>query len=247
MTFKNGIKDGIPICLGYFAVSFAFGLFCTTKGLSPLVAIITSLTNLTSAGQFAGANLMIIGASYIEILLTFFLINLRYSLMSIALSQKLDDNVKTYQKLIFGFGVTDEVFAVSVKKDNIKAKYMYGLILLPIVGWTLGTALGALSSNILPERLLDALGISLYAMFIAIIIPDARKKLSVFVVVLLGAMFGILFYYIPYIKEISIGFQIIISTIIVSVFGALVFPVKDEKEEIVEEVVEEGDEDVSSD
>jgi predicted branched-subunit amino acid permease len=182
---------------------------------------------------------MIALAPYIEILLTVLLINLRYSLMSIALSQKLDDNVKTYQKLIFGFGVTDEVFAVAIKKENIGAKYMYGLIILPIVGWTLGTACGCFLSEILPERILDALGISLYAMFIAIIIPDARKHLSVFLVVLLAAGLGVLFYYTPYLKEISIGFQIIISTIIASVFGALVFPLK--------EIKEEGDNDVSSD
>ncbi|MBP5445876.1 MAG: AzlC family ABC transporter permease [Acholeplasmatales bacterium] len=240
MTFKQGLKDGIPICLGYFAVSFAFGIFCITNGLTPLVAIITSLTNLTSAGQFAGVKLMIALAPYIEILLTVLLINLRYSLMSIALTQKLDDNVKTYQKLIFGFGVTDEVFAVSVQKEKLSARYMYGLIILPIVGWTLGTAFGCLASEILPSRVLHALGISLYAMFIAIIIPEARKKLSVFLVVLFAAGLGILFYYTPYLKEISIGFQIIISTIVASLFGALVFPIKEEEKK------EEGDDDVPS-
>ena len=243
MTFKQGLKDGIPIFLGYFAVSFAFGIFCVTKGLTPLVAIITSLTNLTSAGQFAGAKLMIAVAPYIEIMLTVLIINLRYSLMSIALTQKLDDNVKTYQKLIFGFGVTDEVFAVASQKEKINASYMYGLILLPIIGWTLGTALGCFLSDVLPSRVLDALGISLYAMFIAIIIPESRKKLSVFLVVLLAAGLGILFYYTPYLKEISIGFQIILITIVASIFGALVFPVKDE--EVVEE--KDGDSDVSSD
>ena len=240
MTFKQGLKDGIPIFLGYFAVSFAFGIFCITKGLTPLVAIITSLTNLTSAGQFAGVKLMVITAPYIEIFLTVLLINLRYSLMSIALTQKLDDNVKTYQKLVFGFGVTDEVFAVAVQKGKITARYMYGLIILPIVGWTLGTTLGCFLSDVLPERILDALGISLYAMFIAIIIPEARKKLSVFLVVLVAALLGILFYYTPYLKEVSIGFQIIIITIIASVFGALVFPIKEEENK-------DGDSDVSSD
>ena len=240
MTFKQGLKDGIPICLGYLAVSFAFGIFCITEGLTPLVAIITSLTNLTSAGQFAGVKLMVVVAPYIELFLTILLINLRYSLMSIAITQKLDDQTKVYQKLVFGFGVTDEVFAVSIQKDKITARYMFGLIILPIVGWTLGTALGCISSDILPKRVLDALGISLYAMFIAIIIPEARKKLSVFLVVLLAAGLGILFYYTPYLKEISIGFQIIISTVVASIFGALVFPVKDEEEKA-------GDNDVSSD
>jgi len=240
MTFKSGLKDGIPIFLGYLAVSFAFGVFCITKGLTPIVAIITSLTNVTSAGQFAGVKLMIITASFIEIFLTTLLINLRYSLMSIALTQKLDDSVKTYHKLIFGFGVTDEVFAIAVQKEKITHKYMYGLILLPIIGWTLGTALGCFLSDVLPERILDALGISLYAMFIAIIIPEARKKLSVFLVVLLSAGLGILFYYTPYLKEVSIGFQIIIITIVSSLFGALVFPIKDEE-------AKDGDTNVSSD
>ncbi len=240
MTFKSGLKDGIPIFLGYLAVSFAFGVFCITKGLTPIVAIITSLTNLTSAGQFAGVKLMIITASFIEIFLTTLLINLRYSLMSIALTQKLDDSVKTYHKLIFGFGVTDEVFAIAVQKEKITHKYMYGLILLPIIGWTLGTALGCFLSDVLPERILNALGISLYAMFIAIIIPEARKKLSVFLVVLLSAGLGILFYYTPYLKEVSIGFQIIIITIVSSLFGALVFPIKDEE-------AKDGDTNVSSD
>ncbi len=240
MGFKQGLKDGIPIFLGYFAVSFAFGIFCITNGLTPLVAIITSLTNVTSAGQFAGVKLMVALAPYIEILLTVLLINLRYSLMSIALTQKLDDNTKAYQKLIFGFGVTDEVFAVASQKEKVTAKYMYGLILLPIVGWTLGTALGCFLSDVLPNRILDALGISLYAMFIAIIIPEARKKLSVFLVVLLAAGLGVLFYYTPYLKEISIGFQIIISTIIAAVFGAIVFPINEEEEK-------EGDSNVSSD
>jgi len=240
MSFKQGLKDGIPIFLGYLAVSFAFGIFCITKGLTPIVAIITSLTNLTSAGQFAGVKLMIVIAPYIEIFLTTLLINLRYSLMSIALSQKIDDSVKTYHKLIFGFGVTDEVFAIAVQKEKINHKYMYGLILLPIVGWTLGTALGCFLSDILPTRILDALGIALYAMFIAIIIPESRKKLSVFIVVLIAALLGVLFYYTPVIKEISIGFQIIIITIVTSLFGALVFPIKEEEEK------KDGDSDVSN-
>ena len=160
--------------------------------------------------------------------------------MSIALSQKIDDSVKTYHKLIFGFGVTDEVFAIAVQKEKINHKYMYGLILLPIIGWTLGTALGCFLSDILPTRILDALGIALYAMFIAIIIPESRKKLSVFIVVLIAALLGVLFYYTPVIKKISIGFQIIIITIVTSLFGALVFPIKEEEEK------KDGDSDVSN-
>ena len=232
--FSYGIKKGIPIFLGYFAVSFAFGVYCTSYQMSPLVSIIMSFTNLTSSGQFAGAKLIIEKAMYIEIALTVLLINLRYSLMSISLSQKLAENTSRVQKMLFSFGITDEVFAVAIKeKKPITAKFMYGLIILPIVGWTLGTALGTVFSDLLPERVQNAFGISLYAMFIAIIMPDLKKHLSVFLVVLLAATLQIIFYYAPYLKEIPLGFKIIIVTITASLFGAIFFPIKEEKEDAI--------------
>lgn len=228
-TFVHGLKQGIPIALGYFAVSFAFGVMTRTNGFSPLVSTIISLTNLTSSGQFAGVEMMLEHASYFEIGLAVLLINLRYSLMSISLSQKIDPKTPKWQRLLYGFGITDEVFAIAFKEEKgIKASYMAGLILLPIVGWTLGTLVGSLSSQILPPRLLDAMGIALYAMFIAIFVPDAKKSLSISLVIGVGILLSVSFTYVPYIKEISIGFKIIISTLLASLFGALVFPRKED-------------------
>lgn len=224
--FLYGMKKGIPIALGYLAVSFSFGVICIGMGISPLMSIIISLTNITSAGQYAGIKMIAKVASYLEIGLTVFLINLRYSLMSLSLSQKLDSTVPTGARLLFGYGITDEVFAVAITEERkLTAKYMFGLISLPILFWVCGTALGAFASNIMPEKLLDALGISLYAMFISIIIPDAKKNYRILVVILISVALSCIFEFVPYIKEIGIGFKIIISTVLASLFGAIFFPI----------------------
>ena len=224
--FYYGLRKGLPIGLGYLAVSFSFGVMCMMKGVSPLMSIIISLTNVTSSGQYAGIQMIAQVASYFEIGLTVLLINLRYSLMSLSLSQKIDEEIPTWKRLIFGYGITDEVYAVAItEKRKITAKYMYGLILLPIFFWVLGTALGALSSNIMPEKLLDALGIALYAMFLAIIIPDARSNWKILIVIFISISISCLFEFVPYINEIGIGFKIIISTVIASLFGAIFFPI----------------------
>ncbi|MCR5350072.1 MAG: AzlC family ABC transporter permease [Acholeplasmatales bacterium] len=229
--FYNGLKKGLPIALGYLTVSFSFGVMATNGGLSILMSTIISATNLTSLGQYAAVKLMFKTASYIEIFLTILLINLRYSLMSISISLKLDNKVKWWQRLIIAYGVTDEIYAVSVlKKDKISFKFMLGLILLPLIGWTLGTLLGGISKDIMSDRLLEAFGISLYAMFIAIMIPDAKKSLPVFITILIASGISCIFYYVPYIKEISLGFKIIITSILAALFSALVFPKKEEKE-----------------
>jgi predicted branched-subunit amino acid permease len=224
--YVYGLKKSIPIALGYFAVSFSFGVMCKNEGISPLLSTIISATNVTSSGQYAGVKLISACASYLEIFLTVLLINLRYALMSLSLNQKLDSSIPTAHRLLFGFGITDEVYAVAISENKkITTKYMFGLITLPILFWTLGTLIGVLSSSIMPEKLLNALGISLYAMFIAIIIPDARRSYKVLFVILLSAAISCLFYYVPYINKIGLGFKIIISTIISSTIGALIFPI----------------------
>lgn len=226
--FIYGIKKGFPIFLGYLTVSFAFGVFAINGGITPLVTIFMSLTNLTSAGQFAGVKLIINLASFFELGLTVFLINLRYSLMSISLSQKIDSKVTSWQRLVFGFGITDEIFVVaSQEKTKLTFKYMLGLISLPIIGWTLGTALGVYSSNILSENLRNAMGIALYAMFIAIFIPEAKKSKSIFIVVIIAIFISCIFYYFPYFDNISLGIKIIASTIIAALLGAFFFPIKE--------------------
>ena len=181
-TYKYGLIKGLPIGLGYLAVSFAFGVMCINGGITPLMATIISFTNLTSAGQFAGMKLILEVASYLEIALTVLLINLRYSLMSLSLSQKIDTNSKTINRLLDSLSITDEIYAIAItEKKKVTTPYLLGLTTLPLLGWTLGTLLGATISQIFPENLLTAMNISLYAMFIAIVVPDAKKNKNVLV------------------------------------------------------------------
>ena len=171
-------------------------------------------------------------ASYIEIAVAMLLINLRYLLMSLSLTQKMDQNVKWYQKAIFGFGITDETFAVSSsEKKKLVASYMFGLVLLPFIGWVSGTLVGGLCSNIFPENLINAMGIGLYAMFIAIIVPDAKKSLPITLVILFAIGLSCLFHYVPVINEIGSGIKIIICGVSAAIFGAILFPIKKKEEE----------------
>lgn len=230
--FVIGMKKGIPVALGYFAVSFSFGVMAS-KGITPLMATIISATNLTSSGQYAGVKLIFENASYIEILLTVLLINLRYSLMSISLSQRIDPNMNIGKKLLIGFGITDEVYALSITSPHkLTFKYMLGLISLPFVGWVSGTAVGAFGAQFFNQDLLNAMGIALYAMFIAIIIPDARKSKSITIVILIATAISCLFHYVPVINEIGLGFKIIIATVVASLIGAIFFPIENDKKEI---------------
>ena len=229
--FSLGIHDGMPICLGYFSVSMAFGLAAVNGGLPMWSAIIISLTNLTSAGQFAGANLIIENAALVEIAMTTLIINIRYFLMSLSVSQKLDKSVSLAGRCVISFGITVEIFAVSdQRKSSLTLPYMLGLILMPLIGWTGGTAFGAVASSLMPEMLTNALGIALYGMFIAIIIPPAREQRSVLFTVVLAVVLGVAFYYLPLLKEISSGWSVIIITIIVCTIAALLFPIREEEE-----------------
>ena len=224
-TFYEGLKSGIPIGLGYLPVSFTFGFLAVSGGLSVWVAVFISLTNLTSAGQFAGTNLILAGAGYFEVALTTFVINLRYMLMSLSLSQKLDEKTGTGARLALAFGITDETFVVSSLHPGIlKASYMLGLITMPILGWNLGTWLGGAISAVLPQALQNAMGIALYAMFIALILPAARKSRSVCCVIILAVVMVCILKYVPVFAGISSGFRVILVTIAASAFGAWKFP-----------------------
>ena len=232
LGFSEGFKDGIPIGLGYLSVSFGFGIMAVSKGLPVLAAVITSMTNLTSAGPVAGIGIIAAGGTLIEMILAQLIINMRYALMSISLSQKLDSSFTTLHRFLASFGITDEIFAVaSGKGQEISNKYMYGLILAPFIGWTTGTLLGAAAGEVLPESIKAALGIAIYGMFIAIFIPPARKSAGVLTVVVISAGLSCCFKYIPVLSGISSGFVIIICALAASAAGALLFPVKEEKEE----------------
>ncbi len=223
--YFDGVKKGLPIGLAYLAVSFAFGIYAVNGGISPVVAIILSFTNLTSAGQFSGVKLMIEIASYFEIFITVFVINIRYILMSVSLSQKIDVKTPFWKRILISFGITDEIYAIAInEKKKVTTSLMLGLTTLPLIGWTIGTALGALGANFLPDRILVALDIALYAMFIAIIIPDAKKSKEISLVCLVAIALSCIFEYVPYVNQIGLGFKIIISSVVACCFGALVFP-----------------------
>lgn len=226
---KEGLRDGLPICLGYLSVSMAFGLTVVKSGMPIWAAILISLTNLTSAGQFAGANLLLAQSSYIELIVTTAIINIRYFLMSLSVSQKLDRNFGIKERLVASFGVTDEVFAVSTQREKeLTFPYMLGLILTPIIGWTSGTVIGAIATSLLPASVSDAMGIALYGMFIAIIVPPARENKNVRIVVLLAIVASYLFTYLPILKIFSGGWSTIIITISVSALAAWLFPIPEE-------------------
>ena len=228
--FKLGLKRGIPICLGYLSVSFTFGLLAVNGGIPVWLAIFISLSNLTGAGQFACLSLMIGGTTYIEIALTTLIINLRYTLMSISLSQKVDEKITTLQRMIFGYAITDEVFSVaSVEQGAVTFPYMLGLMTLPIVGWVGGTTLGALICSNLPAAVSNAMGIAIYGMFIAIMVPPMKGSKAISLVVVLAVVLHLILYYTPCLSFISSGFRAIIAALIAATIGALLFPQKEEE------------------
>ena len=228
--FKEGMKNGFPICLGYISVSMAFGLSAAKMGIPVWTAVLMSLTNLTSAGQFAGTTLLATDGTYLELIASMLIINIRYFLMSLSVSQKVDDEFSIGKRLIASFGITDEVFAVSTqRKGKLSFSYMLGLISTPILGWTMGTLLGAALTSLLPEALSDAMGIALYGMFIAIIVPPARDHKNILFAVLLAIVASYGFTYLPGLNKISGGWTVILITILVSAIAAICFPVEEEE------------------
>lgn len=226
--FCKGLRDGIPIALGYLSVSFGFGILCINLGLSAAAAVGISLTNLTSAGQVAGVGIIAAGGTLFEMALTQVVINLRYSLFGISLSQKLDPSFTTPHRILASFGITDEIFAVAYAQPGLlKPIYLYGVILISVAGWVSGTFLGAALGQVLPQALSDAMGIMLYGMFLAVVIPPAKKERSVLMAVILAALCSICFTYV--LTQVSGGFAVIISAVLSAAICALAFPEKEEE------------------
>lgn len=234
-SFRMGIRDGLPICLGYLSVSFAFGIFATGAGLSVYQALLISMLNVTSAGQLAAVPIIVSLGTFVELATTQLVINLRYALMSVSLSQKLGPSVRMRDRFLISFVNTDEVFAVSSGKGGkVGRAYMLGLILTPYVGWSLGTLLGAIAGNILPVILISALGIAIYAMFVAIVMPFAKSGLKPLLCVAVAAAISVTLYYVPIFDSIRSGFKIIITAVLTSLIFAFVAPVEDKAEEVEE-------------
>ena len=228
--FLDGLKKSTPILMGYFPVSFTYGIMASNGGVDPLIALTIALTNFTSAGQFIGTNVIISNGTFLEVGIATFVVNIRYALMSLSLSQRIV-KMPLYKKLIISFGITDEIFAVAaLEKEKVNFSYMMGLTLMPYLSWAIGTVTGAYFSTLLPPKLQNAMGIALYGMFLALVVPEARKSKKVLSVVVVSVTISLAFRYISFLKVISGGWVIIIATIIASTFGAIIFPQEDENE-----------------
>ena len=229
-TFLKGLIDGLPICFGYVSVAFAFGIFAVSNGLNAPEAILISMTNVTSAGQLAAVPIIVSGGTLFELAVSQLIINLRYALMSVSLSQKLDNSVKLADRLIIAFVNTDEVFFFFSSKKSVGKAFMFGLILSPFLGWSAGTAVGAFAGSVLPAVVISALGVAIYGMFIAIVVPVAREDRHVLFCVIIAVVLSVTFKYVPLLNTIPTGFTIIICAVAASTAAALIYPVSGEKE-----------------
>ena len=229
--YRTGVNRGLPVGMGYFSVSFGFGAMAVAQGLTALDATVISATNVTSAGQFAGLTLIVVSATLWELILTMLIINSRYSLMSLALSQRMGEKIGTVPRLLIAFMNTDEIFALAMAREvPLTLPFMLGLGTLPFIGWTGGTLLGALAGSVLPEAIRAALGVMLYGMFIAIVVPSARREKEIFFAVMLAIGLSCLFTWAPVLKEVSAGLSIVICTVAAAAVSAWLFPIKDEEE-----------------
>ena len=222
-TLGEGVKDGLPIGLGYLSVSFTFGILAVSKGLSWLQASIISLTNITSAGQVAGLNIMVAAGGLIAMIISQIVINLRYSLMGIALSQKADKTMTPLLRILLAYCITDEIFGVAVsKKYEFGAKYFFGLTILPVIGWVAGTTIGAILGRVFPDFLTNALAIGIYGMFVSIVLPKAKHDKVILSGSLISCILSCVLFYTPFLAEhVSGGFAIIIAAVLSAVFAVL--------------------------
>ena len=229
LCLRNGMKDGLPIALGYFAVSFTLGITARSAGFSALQALLASVTNNASAGEYAAFAIIAAGGTYFEVAVMTLIANSRYLLMSCALSQKLPPDTPLRHRLLIAYDVTDEIFGISVARPGkLNPWYTYGAMLVAIPGWGLGTMLGVVMGNILPARLVSALSVGLYGMFLAIVIPPARK--SRVIAALVGVSFLLSFVVNRWalLAAVSSGVKTIVLTVVISLAAAVLFPVKEE-------------------
>ena len=230
IEFREGFRDGIPIGLGYFAVSFALGIAMKNAGLSPIQGFFMSLFNLASAGEYAGTQVILSNGTYLEMAMMTLVANARYLLMSCSLSQHIHPSTSTAHRMAIGYGVTDEIFGIEINRPLYTSPYYdYGAIEASALPWCIGTSFGIMMGNVLPARIVSALSVALYGMFLAIIIPPSRKNRTVMAVVLTGFLSSWLVEYIPWVSSISSGNRIIILTVIIASIAAIVKPVEEEQ------------------
>ncbi len=227
--FRRGMKNGIPIALGYFAVAFTLGIAARRAGLTAMQGALASVTTVASAGEYAGFTVIEAGATYAEMAVMMLVINARYMLMSCSLSQKLAPDLPLWHRLLVGWGVTDEIFGVSVcVPDTLNPWYNYGMMAISIPSWTIGTYLGIAMGNVMPLRAVSALSVGLYGMFLAIIIPPSRKNKVVAGLVIVSMAASLAASRLPVLCDISAGMRTILLTVLIAGAAAILFPVKED-------------------
>ncbi len=231
-AFLEGLRDGVPIALGYFAVSFSLGIFAKKVGVNVVQGIVNSLLNHASAGEYAVYSMIGAGATYVEMAIMTLVVNARYLLMSTALSQKVHPDTPMIHRIGIGFHVTDELFAISLNRnDYINPFYCYGAFLISVTGWCAGTAIGIVAGGILPLRIVSAFSVALYGMFLACIMPTARNNRIVAITIICCFVLSYLSTILPVISNISGGTRTIILTVVISAVVALLFPYPEESDE----------------
>ena len=229
--FSRGLRAGVPIGLGYLSVSFSFGIMAVSYGFSWWQAVLISMLTLTSAGQLAGITVMLHPGQYLDMLFSQLTINIRYSFMSVSLSQKVSSTFSGAKRWLLGFFMTDEIFAVASAEKEVQVKFFLGLATTPYFGWALGTLCGSILGNILPDVLMSSLCLAIYGMFLAIIAPKARHSRSVFCVTLISIFLHVLFFYLPVLNKISSGITVSVCAITASLIGAWLFPHEEGEDE----------------
>lgn len=231
--FLEGMKDGIPIGLGYFAVSFALGIAMKDAGMSWIDGFFMSLLNLASAGEYAGTQVILTNGSYLQMILMTLIANARYMLMSASLSQKLSEDTSTPKRMLIGYSITDELFGIAInRKGYLNPFYFYGAMLVAVLPWSIGTSCGIIMGNILPTALVSALSVALYGMFLAIVIPVAKKDKTVLLLVIISYISSTLCTYLPIVKNVSSGTRIIVLTVVIAGIAAFVKPINEQEEQL---------------
>lgn len=232
LILKEGFKDGIPIGLGYFAVAFSLGIIAANAKLSAIQGFFASLLCNASAGEYAGFVVILTNAGYMQMVIMTIVANMRYLLMSAALSQKCPEDLSLRHRLLLSFYITDEIFGITInRKGKLDPYYTYGAVIPATLMWSSGTALGIIAGNILPLRIVSALSVALYGMFLAIIIPPAKENRTILYIVISSFLLSYLSaYYLPFIKTLSAGTRTIILTILISSIFALLFPKESDDE-----------------
>ena len=227
-NYKKGLLAGIPIALGYLSVSFTFGIIAITYGLTWWEATLISMTCVTSAGQFSGLHTMLVPGLWLDMFISQLTINIRYSFMSIALSQKVDSRFTGIWRWIMGFAVTDEIFAVAISEKKVSRSFFAGLITLPYIGWSLGTLLGAVIGNVLSLAIMSALGLAIYGMFVAIVVPVMKDEHPVILAVAIAALLSTAFTYLPGLNKVSPGIAISICAVVSAAIVSFIHPIDEE-------------------